>query len=104
MIHKTYVGFNTPLDQIYNDHSKVSKPNGCKLGGKAYTQELVDEGYYAGDEVSIRFQIKSYLINVFKYDYLFLIKNTIAVFILLKVLRLFNVMFFDLLQMWGLLK
>lgn len=52
--HDQYVGLNTPLDQIYNDNSKVSpNPMDANWGGKAYTQELVDEGYYAGDEVSI---------------------------------------------------
>uniref|UniRef100_A0A6C0CRB2 Uncharacterized protein n=1 Tax=viral metagenome TaxID=1070528 RepID=A0A6C0CRB2_9ZZZZ len=50
-----YVGLNTPLDRMYNDKSSVSpNPMDANWGGQAYTQELVDEGYYAGDEVQIR--------------------------------------------------
>jgi hypothetical protein len=51
-----YVGTTTPLDamNIVTENSKVS-PNAMdpNWGGAAYTQSLVDQGYYKEDEVSI---------------------------------------------------
>jgi len=49
-----YIGLNTPLDQMYHEKANVS-PNAmdANWAGQAYTQELVDEGYYKGDEVKI---------------------------------------------------
>ena len=51
-----YIGLNTPLDQMFHDTgSKVSpNPMDANWGGRAYTQELVDEGYYKDDEVSMK--------------------------------------------------
>ena len=50
-----YIGLNTPLDQMFHDTgSKVSpNPMDSNWGGRAYTQKLVDEGYYKEDEVKI---------------------------------------------------
>lgn len=51
-----YVGLNTPLDQMYNDTSSKVSPNpmDANWGGETYTQNLVDQGYYAEDEVTIQ--------------------------------------------------
>lgn len=51
-----YVGLNTPLDQMYHDTgSKVSpNPMDANWGGETYTQNLVDQGYYAENEVTIQ--------------------------------------------------
>lgn len=49
-----YIGLNTPLDQMYHDGSSISaNPMDANWGGKAYTQNLVNKGYYAEDEVKI---------------------------------------------------
>ena len=51
-----YVGTTTPLDQmnINQEHAKVSPdPMNDNWGGAAYTQSLVDKGYYKENEVSI---------------------------------------------------
>lgn len=49
-----YIGLNTPLDRMFHDGSNVSaNPMDANWGGKAYTQKLVDDGYYAEDEVKI---------------------------------------------------
>jgi hypothetical protein len=51
-----YVGTTTPLDgmNIIANNAKVSpNPMDDNWGGAAYTQMLVDEGYYKDDEVSI---------------------------------------------------
>ena len=51
-----YVGTTTPLDQmnISQEHAKVSpNPMDDNWGGSAYTQNLVDKGYYKENEVSI---------------------------------------------------
>lgn len=51
-----YVGTTTPLDvmDIQQERAKVS-PNAMdpNWGGQAYTQHLVDKGYYKGDNVNI---------------------------------------------------
>jgi len=51
-----YVGTTTPLDamDIKQEQAKVS-PNAMdpNWGGAAYTQALVDKGYYKGNEVSL---------------------------------------------------
>ena len=51
-----YVGTTTPLDQmnIQQEKAKVSPdPMDPNWGGSEYTQELVDQGYYKDNEVSI---------------------------------------------------
>jgi len=51
-----YVGTTTPLDamDIKQEQQKVSpNPMDPNWGGAAYTQNLVDQGYYKQDEVSI---------------------------------------------------
>jgi hypothetical protein len=51
-----YVGTTTPLDEmdINQEKSKVSpNPMDPNWGGSAYTQSLVDKGYYKENEVSI---------------------------------------------------
>jgi hypothetical protein len=51
-----YVGTTTPLDMmdVAQENSKVSpNPMDPNWGGSAYTQKLVDQGYYKGNEVSI---------------------------------------------------
>ena len=49
-----YVGLNTPLDKMYHDNQQAKSPNPMdpNWGGQSYTQNLVDEGYYAEDEVT----------------------------------------------------
>lgn len=50
-----YVGENTPLDRMFNDTASKLSPNpmDANWGGNAFTQKLIDQGYYAGDEVKI---------------------------------------------------
>jgi hypothetical protein len=51
-----YVGATTPLDtmnQIQQSKGVSPNPMDDNWGGTNYTQELVDEGYYKGNEVSI---------------------------------------------------
>jgi len=51
-----YVGTTTPLDVMDNEqeHATVSaNPMDSNWGGSAYTQSLVDKGYYKDDEVDI---------------------------------------------------
>lgn len=51
-----YVGTTTPLDvmDIKQEQAKVSpNPMDPNWGGAAYTQYLVDKGYYKGNEVSL---------------------------------------------------
>ncbi len=52
--HDQYIGLNTPLDQMYNDTKSKTSPNpmDTNWGGQSYTQNLVDGGYYAEDEVT----------------------------------------------------
>ena len=49
-----YIGLNTPLDQMFHETgSKVSpNPMDDNWGGQVYTQKLIDQGYYEGDEVT----------------------------------------------------
>ena len=49
-----YVGLNTPLDKLFNDSGSNVSPNpmDANWGGQAYTQNLVDTGYYDDDKVS----------------------------------------------------
>ena len=51
-----YIGLETPLDKIYHvSNNRVSpNPMDTTWGGKQYTEELVDRGYYKGDEVSLK--------------------------------------------------
>lgn len=54
-----YIGLETPLDKMFNDNTgegQTVSPNPMddNWGGQKYTQYLVDKGYYAGNEVSIR--------------------------------------------------
>lgn len=48
-----YIGLNTPLDKMYHEGGVSPNPMDPNWGGEDYTQQLVDSGYYAGDEVKI---------------------------------------------------
>jgi hypothetical protein len=51
-----YVGTTTPLDamDVKQEQAKVSpNPMDPNWGGAAYTQSLIEQGYYKGNEVSI---------------------------------------------------
>jgi hypothetical protein len=49
-----YVGTTTPLDKMNYEQVAVSPdPMDPNWGGSAYTQSLIDKGYYKGNEVSI---------------------------------------------------
>ena len=51
-----YVGTTTPLDQmdVQQEQAAVSpNPMDPNWGGQAYTQSLINQGYYKGNEVSI---------------------------------------------------
>jgi hypothetical protein len=50
-----YVGDTTPLDKMNNDQGVLISPNAMddKWGGQAFTQKLVDKGYYKDNEVKI---------------------------------------------------
>jgi hypothetical protein len=51
-----YVGTTTPLDAMnIEQNKKIVSPNPMddNWGGTEYTQELIDEGYYKGNEVAI---------------------------------------------------
>ena len=50
-----YVGLDTPLDKMYNDAKGGISPNPMddNWGGAKYTQQLIDQGYYKGNEVAI---------------------------------------------------
>ena len=52
-----YQGSTTPLDQMNQEQENMlysPDPMDPNWGGQAYTQKLVDSGYYADNEVSIR--------------------------------------------------
>jgi hypothetical protein len=52
-----YVGAITPLDQMENSNYNMLYSDNAmdpNWGGPEYTQALVDSGYYAGNEVSIK--------------------------------------------------
>lgn len=48
-----YIGVKTPIDSINdtNEDGVSANPMNPNWGGQAYTQKLIDEGYYKGDEV-----------------------------------------------------
>ena len=50
-----YIGLDTPLDKMFNEAKGGISPNPMdpNWGGAAYTQSLVDKGYYKGNEVAI---------------------------------------------------
>jgi hypothetical protein len=50
-----YIGLDTPLDKMFNEAKGGVSPNPMdpNWGGAAYTQSLIDKGYYKDDEVSI---------------------------------------------------
>jgi hypothetical protein len=50
-----YIGLDTPLDKMYHEAKGGISPNAMNAnwGGAAYTQYLVDQGYYKGNEVAI---------------------------------------------------
>jgi hypothetical protein len=51
-----YVGLNTPLDEMEHENNTSvpsANPMDDNWGGKEYTQKLVDNGYYAENEVRI---------------------------------------------------
>ena len=51
--HEQYQGQNTPLDKMFNDNNKVSpNPMDNNWGGIRYTEKLIEDGYYKGNEVS----------------------------------------------------
>ena len=49
-----YIGLDTPLDKMFHEaNGQVSaNPMDTTWGGRAYTQSLVDAGFYSVDEVS----------------------------------------------------
>jgi hypothetical protein len=49
-----YIGLDTPLDKMFHEaNGQVSaSPMDTTWGGRAYTQSLVDAGFYSVDEVS----------------------------------------------------
>ena len=49
------IGLETPLDKMFHDKTGKVSPNpmDSNWGGGQYTQALVDQGYYADNEVSI---------------------------------------------------
>jgi len=52
-----YVGTTTPLEKMNEKEQGLlysANPMDDNWGGREYTQSLVDKGYYAGNEVSIR--------------------------------------------------
>lgn len=52
-----YQGTTTPLEQMNQEQENMlysPDPMDDNWGGQAYTQKLVDSGYYVGNEVSIR--------------------------------------------------
>lgn len=52
-----YVGTTTPLDKMNYEEAPVSPdPMDPNWGGQAYTQSLIDKGYYKGNEVIIAIQ------------------------------------------------
>jgi hypothetical protein len=48
-----YIGLDTPLDKMFHDTKDSSSynPMDANWGGQEYTQNLVDSGKFAGDEV-----------------------------------------------------
>ena len=48
-----YIGLDTPLDKMFNAPNNTISPNPMDTtwGGQKYTEKLVDDGYYEGDEV-----------------------------------------------------
>lgn len=51
-----YVGTTTPLDQMNINQANApvsADPMDPNWGGQKYTQSLIDQGYYKGDEVSL---------------------------------------------------
>ena len=48
------IGLYTPLDKMFHETNGQVSPNPMDTtwGGREYTQELVDAGYYDGDEVT----------------------------------------------------
>jgi len=51
-----YIGLETPLDKMFNETSDNVSPNPMdhNWGGIEYTQSLIDKGYYADENVSIK--------------------------------------------------
>lgn len=51
-----YIGVNTPLDKIYTQSFNGISPNpmDTNWGGADFTEDLVQKGYYADNEVKIR--------------------------------------------------
>ena len=51
-----YIGLETPLDKMFNEAKGGVSPNPMdpNWGGANYTQSLIDQGYYKGNEVAIR--------------------------------------------------
>ena len=49
------IGLETPLDKMFHEKTGKVSPNpmDTNWGGAQYTQSLVDQGYYADDEVAI---------------------------------------------------
>jgi hypothetical protein len=49
-----YVGATTPLDSVTDSQNALSpNPMDANWGGNNYTQNLIDQGYYKGNEVSV---------------------------------------------------
>lgn len=52
--HDQYIGLDTPLDKMFNDKTGVSaNPMDNNWGGDKYTRNLIKQGYYKGNEVSL---------------------------------------------------
>jgi hypothetical protein len=51
--HEELRNTETPLDKMFNDNNKVSpNPMDSNWGGIKYTEKLITDGYYKGNEVS----------------------------------------------------
>ena len=50
-----YIGLDTPLDKMYHENKGGISPNpmDANWGGAAYTQSLINQGYYKENEVAI---------------------------------------------------
>lgn len=53
--HNQDIGLDTPLDKMFTEQNLSISPNpmDSNWGGTEYTQSLIDQGYYAGNNVDI---------------------------------------------------
>jgi hypothetical protein len=54
--HGQFIGLDTPLDKMFHESAGGVSPNpmDTNWGGAAYTQTLIDSGYYKDNEVQIK--------------------------------------------------